>query len=111
MKGYFYYLLVALALIVLLFVASGNSQTVTPAVVNSVIIPDHPQHADFSALKAEQSLLSGGQSSARGESPLSDFPADVKHETPLGDVARAYRASHVYSGRVVFEAQGVLCGK
>lgn len=100
-----------LGLLLVLLVSYGQCQSVAPATTNNVSIPDHPQHASATDLQTEQSLLTGGQSSAHGERPLSDFPADVKRETPLGDVARAYRRSHVYSGRVVFEAQGVPDGK
>jgi hypothetical protein len=54
-------------------------------------VPDHPQHASQHAMGQESSLL--GTSSytyAQGERPLWEFGTD-KHETPLGDIARAYR--------------------
>jgi hypothetical protein len=62
---------------------------------------DHVQHASQHAMAQETSLL--GNSSyayAQGERPLWEFPSD-KQETPLGDVARAYRKEHAATAKAV----------
>ncbi len=60
-----------------------------------IVVPDHPQHASEHAMAQESSLLSASAYSyAQGEQPLWQF-GSVKHETPLGDVARAYRQGHM----------------
>jgi hypothetical protein len=52
---------------------------------------EHPEHAMQHAMALETSLLgSSSYSYAQGEQPLAQF-GTLKQETPLGDVARAYR--------------------
>jgi hypothetical protein len=58
-------------------------------------VPEHPAHAEMHAMATEHPLVGGGNgsetyTSAHGERPLWEF-GPVKEETPLGDVARAYR--------------------
>jgi hypothetical protein len=66
----------------------------TPA---PIVVPDHPQHASQHALADESNLLgSSAYSYAQGEQPLWEFGSDRRYETPLGDVARAYRKTHVF---------------
>jgi hypothetical protein len=60
-----------------------------------VVMADHPQHAYQHAMGTESSLLgTSSYSSAQGEVPLSELGSAPKYETPLGDVARAYRKDH-----------------
>lgn len=83
---------------------SGGQQAPTQPTYS---VPDHPQHASQGDLRPEQSLLgSNGVTTAHGERPLSDFPDD-KRETPLGDVARAYRKEHAAAEKatIIFERQ------
>jgi hypothetical protein len=68
-------------------VANSTSSSPQP-----IAVPDHPQHASEHALAQESSLLStSSYTYAQGERPLSDFPGTLKPETPLGDIARAFR--------------------
>jgi hypothetical protein len=60
---------------------------------------DHVQHASEHSMAQESSLL--GTSSytyAKGEQPLADL-GTLPYETPLGDVARAYRKEHATAAR------------
>ncbi|HXO36487.1 MAG TPA: hypothetical protein VN901_29435 [Candidatus Acidoferrales bacterium] len=60
-----------------------------------VSIPDHPQHASAHVMGEESNLLgSSAYSYGQGEQPLWEFATD-RHDTPLGDVARAFRKGHV----------------
>lgn len=71
-------------------VAGSISSTAQPTYV-----PDHPQHASQHALAQESSLLdSNTYSYAQGERPLSEFVSAPARETPLGDIARAYKKEH-----------------
>ncbi len=65
------------------------------------VIPDHPQHASQHAMAQESSLLgSSAYTYATGEQPVVDF-GSLKQETPLGDVARAYRKGRVVEKKAV----------
>jgi hypothetical protein len=60
---------------------------------------EHAQHASEHSMAQESSLL--GTSSytyAQGEQPLAQF-GTLPRETPLGDVARAYRREHAAAAR------------
>ena len=84
-------------------VAGSISSTAQPTYV-----PDHPQHASQHALAQESSLLdSNTYSYAQGEQPVVEF-GSLKQETPLGDVARAYRKEKLAARKaeIVFEKQG-----
>ena len=66
-----------------------------------VILTDHPMRATMHSMATEANLRgSGTYSYEHGERPLWEFPSD-KHETPLGDVARAYRKEHAFEKRAV----------
>jgi len=59
-----------------------------------MIMSDHAQHASQHSMAAETSLLDASTYSyAKGEVPLSDL-GSIQYETPLGDVARAFRKAH-----------------
>ena len=54
----------------------------------------HIEHASEHAMAQESSLLSSGSYSyAKGEVPLAELASPI-YQTPLGDVARAYRKEH-----------------
>jgi hypothetical protein len=64
----------------------------TPAMV---VIPDHPMRASQHNMGEYDNLLGhDAYTYVHGDQPLSDFVTE-KHETPLGDIARAYRKDHV----------------
>jgi hypothetical protein len=61
-----------------------------------VVIVDHPAHASEHAMGTETSLFSSSTpySYAQGEVPLVEL-GSLEYQTPLGDVARAYRKEHI----------------
>jgi hypothetical protein len=73
---------------------AGNTQQAP--YTNPVTMVDHTQHASQHAMGTETSLLEhNSTTSAQGERPVIEFPIDIVEpppETPLGDVARFYRA-------------------
>ena len=72
--------------------AFGQSAPVLPNYPQPIQMSDHPQHATEHAMAQESSLLgTSAYGYAQGERPLSDFEQSLKPETPLGDIARAYR--------------------
>jgi hypothetical protein len=61
-----------------------------------LVMTDHPQRAETHAMASYDNLRgSSAYSSEHGERPLWEFPSE-KHETPLGDIARAYRRDHAF---------------
>jgi hypothetical protein len=56
---------------------------------------EHPSHASEHSMGQESSLLGtvSPYSFAKGEVPLAEL-GSLPYETPLGDVARAYRKEH-----------------
>lgn len=55
---------------------------------------EHPLHASQHAMGQETSLLDTSvYSYAKGEVPLAEL-GSIEYETPLGDVARAFRKEH-----------------
>jgi hypothetical protein len=88
----------------LLFATASFGQTAASVVSNvpqPTVIPDNPQHASQHAMAAENSLLgTSAYSYAQGEQPVVEF-GSLKQETPLGDVARAYRKGHVVDKKAV----------
>lgn len=63
-----------------------------PIMANTFVIVEHPERATQHSLGNEQSLLlSGGETSAQGERPLSDFGTAPEPTVSLGQVAREYR--------------------
>jgi hypothetical protein len=92
--GWIVLVLVILAILGAHAQAQVGGSSVQPAYGPTYQVADHPQHASQHDLRPEQSLLGGGGVTvAQGERPMSDFPT-YKRETPLGDVARAYREEH-----------------
>jgi hypothetical protein len=74
--------------------ALGQTASVLSNNPQPTVIPDHPQHASQHAMALETSLLSTSvYTYAQGEQPLAQF-GSLPYETPLGDVARAYRKEH-----------------
>ena len=62
---------------------------------------DRPQHASQHALAQESSLLAtSAYSYAQGEQPVVDF-GTLPWETPLGDIARAYKKEHTGAPKAV----------
>jgi len=81
------------------FCASAAFAQSAPVLSNQaqpVVMTDHPQHASDHALAKESSLFSSSSpySYAQGEVPLAEL-GSLPYETPLGDVARAYRKDHI----------------
>jgi hypothetical protein len=71
-------------------------QTALSNVPTPVVLPDHPQHASQHAMGDLANLLGeSAYSYAQGEQPLWEFGSDRRFEAPLGDIARAYRKTHV----------------
>jgi hypothetical protein len=66
-----------------------------------LILTDHPQRAAEHPMAQYDNLRgSTAYSIEHGERPLWEFPSE-KHETPLGDVARAYRKEHAFDKKAV----------
>jgi hypothetical protein len=84
--------LIALLFLCYLSHAQTGGSISPPTMVNSFAMSGHPEHAAPHALGDEQSLLpSGGETSAQGERPLSDFDNEQEPTVSLGQVAREYR--------------------
>jgi hypothetical protein len=82
--------------------AFGQTAPVISSTVQPTSVPDHPQHASQHAMAEESSLLySNPYSYAQGERPLSEFVSAPTPETPLGDIARAYRKEHTAAVKAV----------
>jgi hypothetical protein len=69
-----------------------------PVLINTpqpIQIPDHVLHASDHAMATESSLFSAASpyTYAKGEVPLAEL-GSIAYQTPLGDVARAYRKEH-----------------
>jgi hypothetical protein len=85
-------------LVVLCFLCATAAFAQTASVIPSTAQPmqmvDHTERASEHAMAPESSLLSvSSYTYARGEQPLSEF-VTFKQETPLGDIARAFRKEH-----------------
>jgi hypothetical protein len=77
-------------------VASSLSNNPQP-----LIMSDHPQRADVHAMASYDNLRgTSAYTIEHGEQPLWEFPSE-KHETPLGDIARAYRRDHAFDKKAV----------
>ncbi len=75
--------------------AFAQSASVLSGAAVPIVMVEHPQHAAEHAMAQETSLLStSSYSYAKGEVPLAEL-GSLPYETPLGDVARAYRKEHV----------------
>ncbi len=105
---------ITLFVLFLLCTAAAFGQTGVAVLSNQpqiLMLPEHPLHADFTALAAERSLVGGGPTTysyAHGEVPLWEFGSPYPEPAPLGDVARAYRKEKVAAKKAekVFEKQG-----
>jgi hypothetical protein len=81
--------------------AFGQTGSVLSNTASPVQMPDHPQHATEHAMARESSLLTtSSYSYAKGEVPLAEL-GSLPYETPLGDVARAYRKEHATVAKAV----------
>jgi hypothetical protein len=79
------------------------SQTASVVVANPqpLEMSGHTEHASQHAMGQESSLLmQSSYSYAKGEVPLADLASPI-YETPLGDVARAYRKEHANAPKAV----------
>jgi len=101
-----------LVLPVVFFAAAAFGQTAGS--ISSQPVPttmsDHPLHAGPHPMATEQPIVGGGSDTytfAQGERPLWEF-GPVYVETPLGDVARAYRKEKLTAKKaeIIFEKQG-----
>jgi hypothetical protein len=81
--------------------AFGQNAPVMSNNPQPVIMADHPQHAMEHAMATETSLLSSSPYGyAKGEVPLAEL-GSIPYQTPLGDVARAYRKEHITAAKAV----------
>jgi hypothetical protein len=81
--------------------AFGQTASVLSSYAQPTVMPEHLQHASEHALAKETSLLSTSTYGyAQGEQPLVEF-GTLPYETPLGDVARAYRKEHATTAKAV----------
>lgn len=80
------------------FAQTAAVLTNTPAPLQ---MSDHVLRASEHSLGQESSLLStSSYTFAKGEQPLVDL-GTIPYETPLGDVARAYRKEHATAAKAV----------
>jgi hypothetical protein len=82
--------------------AFGQTASVQSNNPQPIYMPDdRPQHAAQHAMGLESSLLgTSDYSYAKGEQPVGDF-GTLPQETPLGDIARAYRKEHAQVPKAV----------
>jgi len=74
--------------------AFGQTASVLSNTAQPLSMPEHIQQASQHAMAPESSLLgASAYSYAHGEQPVVDF-GTLPRETPLGDIARAYRKEH-----------------
>jgi hypothetical protein len=104
MKTNFMKLTIA-ALGFLCFLCASTAFAQTAPVLSNTASPiqmvDHVQHASEHAMGTESSLLSAsGYDYAQGEVPLAEL-GSLEYQTPLGDVARAYRKEHINVAKAV----------
>jgi len=87
---------VLVAVLVLLGAAGAQvaSVGVQPNNGNTVVMVEHPRHADAQELSTGTSLLcNNAYTVASGEEPLSDYTSPLPIEKSLGEVARECRHS------------------
>ncbi len=85
-------------IVVCFFCATAAFAQSAPVLSNTpslVAFLDHPQHASDHAMAKETTLFSSMSpyTYAQGEVPLAEL-GSLPYETPLGDIARAYRKEH-----------------
>lgn len=89
--------------------AFGQGTSVLSSQPQILRMPDHPQHAESTAMASEHSLVGGGSYTyAQGERPLWEFGPVSEPPTPLGDIARAIRKEKqaAKKAEIIFEKQG-----
>ena len=87
--------LIALLFLCTLSHAQAGGYISPPNMVSTYSISGHPAQAAPHSLGTEQSLLpSGGETSAQGERPLSDFCTTPEPTVSLGQIAREYRSGY-----------------
>jgi hypothetical protein len=75
--------------------AFGQTASVLSNTPAPTVIPDHPLRATQHDMAHYDNLRgTDAYSFVQGEQPLWQYPSD-KRETPLGDIARAYRKDHM----------------
>lgn len=79
--------------------ATGTALGQTASILSNTVAPitmtGHAERASEHALAKETSLLTtSSYSYAKGEVPLAELGDPLPYETPLGDLARAYRKEH-----------------
>ena len=98
---------IAVFVLVVFSAPSAHAQSV-PVLMNNptpMRMSEHAQTAGERPMAQENTLLSvGSYSYAKGEVPLIELASPV-YQTPLGDIARAYRKEHALAPKavVVFE--------
>lgn len=100
-------MVIAVCFLCVLCAAAAFAQTASVLSNNPqpTVVPEHVLHASQHAMADDQNLRgTSAYSYEHGSEPLWQFGSD-KHETPLGDVARAYRKEHAIDRRavIVFE--------
>ena len=74
-----------------------QSAPVLPNIPQPMVMTEHPQRAYQHSMRQETSLLDTSvYTYAQGEVPLSEL-GSLEQETPLGDVARAFRKERAAS--------------
>ena len=86
--------LIALLFLCTLSHAQAAGATPPSAMVSPYSYSGHPAQAVQHALGDEQSLLQGGETSAHGELPMSDFSTKQEPTVSLGQIAREYRSGY-----------------
>ena len=90
--------LFALCLLCFLCATSAFGQTSAPVLSNipqPLQMQEHSQHAAEHPMAVKSSLLSASPYGyAKGEVPLAEL-GSLPYQTPLGDIARAYRKERV----------------
>ncbi len=101
--------IVALFMLCFLCVATAGAQTasVLPNTPAPMQMAEHVQHASQHSMRQEFNLLNtSSYDYAQGEIPLAELGTPI-YQTPLGDIARAYRKEHATAPKavIVFEQQ------
>ena len=86
--------LIALLFLCTLSHAQAAGATQPSTMVSPYSYSGHPAQAVQHTLGDEQSLLQGGETSAHGELPMSDFSTEQEPTVSLGQVAREYRSGN-----------------
>jgi len=96
-------IVVALFFLCVLCASSANAQNAAVLSNNPqpIHVPDHPQTASEHQIAHESTLLSvTPYGYAQGEVPLAEV-GSLPYQTPLGDIARAYKKEHALAPKAV----------